>query len=180
MALNHLSPPRFRAPSPWNGSQKLENVGIARAVNHWRAYDYGIRRQHAHQPLGFQVRFAVVRQRAWLGVLIHRRAVCAGTDGRQRAHMHQAYAAPRQSAHQRFRGTHVTRVVIAGRQRLGDARQVNHGIGAADRLLHALAADEIAVGGFDPAGRHAGEPCGATGSARALPARTVSPAGGSR
>ena len=69
--------------------------------------------------------------------------------------MHQADGAPRQGAQQRFRGAHVARIVIGGPQGLGYARQVNHGIGATNRLLDALAADEIAVDGFDPGGQAA-------------------------
>ena len=117
MALNQRSPPDdFEHQASGNGLENLEDVGIARAVDHRRAHDHRFRRQRADDPLALQLGFSVVGQRMRLGILLHRRAIRAGADGSQRTDVYQADGPSRQGARQRGGGAGIAGVVI-GRRR---------------------------------------------------------------
>ena len=85
--------------------------------------------------------------------------------------MHQADRPARQRAGQRFRGAHVAGVVIGRAQGLGDAREVNHGIDAAQSLTQALPARQVADDGLDGGRQRARQPFPAHQASRRLASR---------
>jgi hypothetical protein len=62
--------------------------------------------------------------------------------------MNQPHSPPCHGVRQLLRGAYVAGVVIPRAQRFGDARQVDHGMGSAQRLGEASAARQIAVDGL--------------------------------
>ena len=145
--------------------QQLKDIRIARPVNHRRPHDHCIRRQTAHHPLRIQLGFPIVRQRVRFGVLRQRRAGRRGPDRGQRTYMDQPHSPPCHGVRQLLRGAYIAGVVVLGAQRFGDARQMDHGIGPAQRLGEAGAARQIAVDGLHARRQRAREPVCHTGAA---------------
>ena len=71
-------------------------------------------------------------------VLVERRAVGAGPHRRQRTDVNQADTGAGDRLGQNRRGARVAGVVILGAERLGDARQVDHGSDARESAVEAF------------------------------------------
>ena len=69
--------------------------------------------------------------------------------------MDQADSLACHGARQLFGGAYIAGVVILGAQGFGDARQVDHGVRAAQRLGDASAARQVAVDGLHARGQRA-------------------------